>query len=103
MTERFDFLLHQESRGRLFYERHYPCGGCVRAMRRTECIIDIYVAERRELLGECGIILFFFRMEPQILEEQNAAVLEIRNQLLNFRSDAIGRHLYGLSKQFTET
>ena len=45
-------------------------------MRGAECIVNVKpVAQLRELLREVIVILFFFFVEPQILEQQHVAVL----------------------------
>src|SRR5262245_30048321 len=75
----------------------------MRAMRCTEGIIDIHVAQRGELPGENRIIFFFFGVKPQILQEKYIAVLENRNQLFDFLTYTIGCKLCRLCKELRQT
>ena len=42
-------------------------------MRRAERVIDIYVAERRELLCKCRIVLFFLGVKTKVFENPEFA------------------------------
>ncbi len=44
----------------------------VRPMRRSERVVDVDVREIGELLREGGVVLFFLRVEAQILEQHDA-------------------------------
>ena len=72
-------------------------------MRRAECIINIYIAQRGELIRKSRIVLFFFGMEAQVLQEQHFTRLQIRNHLFNFRSNAVRRELHWFREQFTQS
>src|SRR5262249_7896487 len=72
------------------------------AMGRTERIIYIYVAQRRELPGEGWIVLFFFCVESQVLEEEHFSIFESGNHSLGFGSHAILRELDWFGEQFSQ-
>ena len=42
-------------------------------MRRAERVVDVDVRERRERLRERRVVGFFFGVEPQVLEQDDAA------------------------------
>src|SRR5262249_62390446 len=45
-------------------------------MASAEGIVDVYVAQRRDQLGEIGIALLFTRVEAEILQQQYLAWLQ---------------------------
>jgi hypothetical protein len=45
----------------------------VRAVRAAERVVHVDVGQRRELLGERGIVLLLGRVKPEVLEQQHAA------------------------------
>src|SRR5258708_23518340 len=64
-------------------------------MRLSECITNkTAVAERRELLRERFVVLFFFGMKPNVLQEKHAAFAQRFAFGLRIRSDAIVRKNY---------
>ena len=73
-------------------EADHALGGSVGAMRGTERVVDVEVAQRGEFLGERGIVLLFLGMEAEVFEQQDFAGLRLHG--FDFRPDAIGRHLY---------
>src|SRR5438093_2031266 len=102
MIESIQFLLHEESRsGRLHKgdnahsRRMGPVGG-------SKCIIHIDVRQGGELFGEVAIVLLFFGMEAEILEQERLPVLKIGNHLLDLRAHTVRSKSGGLSQQFTE-
>src|ERR1700752_182533 len=46
------------------------------AMRRTECVVHIEISQRRELFGHVVVVLLLFRMESEILKQQDLTALE---------------------------
>jgi hypothetical protein len=76
-AEVLELLLHQEARNRRMQILGDAGGGRVRTMRRTEGVVHVQITESRERLGEGVVVLFFTRVEPRVLEEQNFAVLEL--------------------------
>ena len=45
----------------------------MRAVRGAERVVDVDVGQRRQALREAGVVLLFFRMEAQVLEQHDAA------------------------------
>ena len=43
----------------------------MRPVRHAKRIIDVNVSQRRQFLGETGIVLFFLRVEAQVLEQHD--------------------------------
>src|SRR5207245_11764342 len=50
-----------------------PLGGGVGAVSRAEGVVHVEVAQRREGLGELGIVRFLTGPEPGVLDESDAA------------------------------
>ena len=73
-------------------------GGGVGAVRAAEGVVDVDVAERGELLGEGGVVGFFFRVEAEVLQQQRLAGFE----LLDI-SSAISPTQSGEKATFSET
>src|SRR5262249_18631195 len=72
-----ELLFHQETGGRLFYKFGDPRGGSMRAVGRSEGIVDVkIITQRCELFRKRLIVLFFFWMKTKILKQQNLAVLQ---------------------------
>src|SRR5947207_2400055 len=71
-------------------------------MGGTECVVDINIAERRQLFGESRIVLLFFRMKAEILEQQHISILQSSRHSLNLRSNAVRRELDRLFQQLTK-
>ena len=71
-------------------------------MRGAERIIDVHVAQLRELFGERGIILLFFGMESEIFEQKHLPLLQISNHFLDFWAHTAGSKGDGLPQQFSK-
>ena len=67
------FRRHQQSGGCLFHVMDDPLGRGVGAVRRTERIIHVHVRERRQLFRKSAVVLFFLRVEPEVLEQHHLA------------------------------
>jgi glutathione S-transferase len=93
-------LIHQETRGRLFHVSDHADRRRMGAMRRSKSIVDVDVAQGRQLFGELRIVLFFFGVEAQILQQQNFA--GFGQNRMHLRTDAIWRHRYWLAQKFRE-
>ena len=59
-------------------------------MRRAESVVYVVVRQAGKLLGELGIVGFFFGMEAQILQQQGLALFQSSGHLLGFGADAVG-------------
>ena len=73
------------------------------AMGCAKSVIDIDIAEFGELFRKLRIVLLLFGMEAQILEHQHAARWQIRDHLLDFRSDAVRPKLDCFAKKIAQT
>ena len=71
----------------------------MRAVRRRERVIDIEIAERRELAGEVRIVLFLARVEAQIFQQRDLARPQRSDHPLGLGSDAIGREMHGAAAE----
>src|SRR5205814_617240 len=71
-----ELLLHEKSGDGGLQQMRDRFGGCVRAVCRTERVVDVEVAQRRECFGELGLVLLFAGPEPRVLDEGNAAASE---------------------------
>jgi hypothetical protein len=67
----FELLVHQEPRPGLGHISDHPDGRGVGAVSRAERVIHINFAERRKLLGKCGVIFLFFGVKAQVFEQQH--------------------------------
>ncbi len=61
----------------------------MRAMRGAERVVHIDVAQRGQLLREAGIVLLFFRVEAQVLEQHDAARTMRCARRIRRRTDAV--------------
>ena len=91
LAQVFQFLLHQQAGGVLLDEVGDAFGGSVGAMRRSERVVHVVVAELGELPGELGIVGFLFRVEAQVLEQQRLSLFQLGRHLFGLRADAVGR------------
>ncbi len=73
VRERLDLACEQQAGVRRKVVGH-AFGGGVSTMSRTERIVDEDVGERRELLGELGVVRLLAWVEPQVLEHEHLAV-----------------------------
>ena len=65
-------------------------GGGVGAVGAAEGVVDVDVAERGELLGEGGIVGFFFGVEAEVFEQEGLAGFEVGGHLAGDGADAVG-------------
>ena len=70
-TKKFQFLFHQETRPAGFKMFGDPDGGGMGAVRRTECIVDVGVAEFRQAGREPRVVSRFTGIEPEIFQQQD--------------------------------
>ena len=54
-------------------------GRCMRAMCSAESIVDINIAQARQLLCKTVVVLLFFGMEAKVLEQQHVAIFQARS------------------------
>src|SRR5690349_20513960 len=72
------------------------------AVRSTEGIIDIEIAERGQLLRKGWIVLLFLRVEAQVFQQQDLARLQRSGLRFDLRPDTIGCHQNRSAQQFTQ-
>src|ERR1043165_2214603 len=89
-----ELFLHQKARGGGLHKFRYARGGSMRAMRGAKRVVHIRIAERCELAREIIVVPFLFRMETEILEQKDLAILQRRDFLFGRRPDAIVRQSY---------
>ena len=71
-------------------------GAGVLAVGGAEGVVDVDVAELGQLLGEVGIVLFFFLVKAEVFQQQDFAVRSVGGGLFHFRTDAIVGKRHGL-------
>ena len=77
-------------------------GGGVRPVRRAEGVVDVDVAQRRQLLGEPGVVAGLLRVEAEVLEQQDVAGPERGRGLRGRGADAVVRGRDGAAEQLGE-
>jgi hypothetical protein len=66
-------------------------GGGVGAVGAAEGVVDVDVAEDGELLGEVGVVGFFFGVEAEVFEQQGLAGFEVGGEFGCDFADAVRR------------
>ena len=66
-------------------------------MRGPESVVHVVVRQTGKLLGELGVVGFFFGMEAQIFQQQGLALFQLSGHLLGFRADAFGAEAHVFS------
>ena len=61
----------------------------VRSMRRAEGIVHVEVAEFRQGLGKGRIVCFFTRMEPDVLEQGDVALIHVTDDFFRDLPDGV--------------
>ena len=87
----FDLGGHEQAGGGLLDVPDHALGRRVRPVRRTERVIHIDVRQRRQLAGKRRIVLLFLRVEPQVLEQDDAAIRRTVDGRLGRLADAVLR------------
>src|SRR6267142_4486756 len=72
------------------------------AVRGTESIVHINVAESRQLSGKCRVVLFFLGVESEVLEQKCVAIPKAGNHFLHLRTNAVGSERDLFPQQFAE-
>ena len=73
-----EFVLHQEAGRRLRQQLRHAFGRGVRAVARPERVVHVEVGQFGQLLRERRVVLLFFRVEADVLEEHDAVALRLR-------------------------
>ena len=102
LPEVLDFLRHQEAGRSLRDVMDDALGRRMRAMRGPERIVDVDVGERGERFREAGVVLLLLRVEPQVLEQDDAAFAGLRDRLRRRLADAVFRERDGPPEQLRQ-
>jgi hypothetical protein len=70
-VEELQLLLHQQAHCSVLHEPGHARGGGVRAVGRSEGIVDVHVAQIRQLAAERLVVGLLARVEAHVLEEQH--------------------------------
>jgi hypothetical protein len=89
LAEITKLLFHQQTGTRFGHEPDNRFHGRVRAMRRTECVVHVHVCKRSESLPKRRVVLFFLRVEAQVLQEHDRAARRVVHDRFRRRSDAV--------------
>ena len=93
LAERLQLGLHEAPR-RARQALRNGGRGRMGAMRGGECIVDVDIGERRESIGEGGIVRLLARVEAQVLQQCDIAGRERSHGGLRLLTDAIGDKLH---------
>src|SRR5260221_11288076 len=59
------------------------------SMRRAECVVDIYVCEPGQCLGEPSFVLLFFSVTAQFFQHKNGAIRKLCALRLHGGADTV--------------
>ena len=104
LAQVLEFFLHEQAGRGLLHEASDADRGGVSAMRGAESVVYVVVRQAGKLLGELGIVGFFFGMEAQILQQQGLALFQPSGHLLSFGADAFGAeaHVFAARQFFVQ-
>ncbi len=71
-------------------------------MRGAESVVDVNVAQLRQLLGQRQVVLFLALLEAGVFEHEHITWLERRGHRFDLGADDGGRHLDLFAEQFAE-
>ena len=75
----------------------------MRAMGRAESVVDVEITKRCELLRETIVVLLFFSVDPQILEQRDLrTVVRFADGLLCGLANAVGRERHRAIQQLAQ-
>ena len=72
-TEVLELGRHQQPGAGILDELRDRLGRGMGAMRRAERVVDVDIGQRGKLVGEGRVVLLLLRVEPQVLEQHDAA------------------------------
>ena len=88
VAQEFQLLADQEA-GHGGQIRGYTGGRGVRAMHGAKGVGNVDFSHGGQLLGERGVVLFLFRMEAHVLQQNGLAGLDLCGQLLGVGADNV--------------
>ncbi len=100
--EVFEFLLHEQPRGRFGEVSCHARRGRVGAVRRTERIVDVHVAQTRQRLRENGVVRFLLVVKTHVFEQHDLARRERIRAFFDAFADAVRAELHGRTEQFRQ-
>jgi len=80
-----------------------PFGGCMSSVSRSKGIIHIDLGKGCQLPGKFWIVLFFFWMKANVLEQDDFARMHLEGAGSDFLTDAVRQKWHVLSKQFGQS
>ena len=98
-AEEADLLFQEEAR-RAGQEVCHSLDRRVGPMRNAEAVIHIQIGQGGQFFCEIQVVLFFFRMETQVFQEQDLARFQLGRRRFRFRADTVCRERDRLSQQF---
>ena len=100
--EELQLLLNEQTRdagGQIF---GYAFGGRMGTVSRSERIVDVQIRDRCKFFRKLRVVLFLFRVEANIFQQQHIAISHCADFFRHIVSDAvIGLH-DGFAEEFTE-
>ena len=104
LAQVLEFFLHEQAGRGLLHEAGDADRGGMSAMRGAESVVYVIVRQAGKLLGELGVVGFFFGMEAEILQQQGLALFQPSGHLLGFRADAFGTeaHVFSARQLFVQ-
>ena len=67
-----------------------------------EPVVHIYIPQSRQFLGKMGVILFFFRMEPEVFQQQDIPVPQLGSCILGILAHAVRAELHRTVDQLAQ-
>ena len=99
--EDLDLLGHEQAGHRGYVVRDALRGG-VRPVRGAERVVDVHVAERRQLPRELSVVARLLRVETQVLEQEHVARPQRGRRLRGRGADTVVRGRDGAAEQLRE-
>ena len=84
-------FFHEQAGDRMLHEVSNALSRSVCAVRGSEGIVHVNLAERGELLRKGGIVGLFFGVEAEVFEQQHLAVFELIRELARKVANTVGR------------
>ena len=88
LADEVDFLLHQEACYGLNVLSHAYIG-CMSTVGNTKCIVYSNISQGSQLLGKLRIILLFFLVITQVLQQEDLPWLQVSSSLLSLWANTV--------------
>ena len=103
LAERRDLLLEEKPAPAVAKELRQPVHARVRAVHGAEGVVDVDVRQLGELTTERFVVLLFFRVEAEVLEQADVASAQVVDDLLGRVADAVFGQGHVLAEELGET